>query len=532
MADNQFYPSKPTLQTFIKMKNKNIFIGLCLATVAAGFALVSCNDLDLEPLDKSTAVSYYKTTADFDGAIFAAYSSMQDMWVVNGETGRGGGDGWGAFWAISLATSDDVTTNSLASSNGANILLDATNLDEGNYNTNNKFTYTLYSQIYEGIARANIVIENVANGENELTAQEQQQYIGEAKFIRGFFHFLAAQIWGTPPLVTEVPKTIEGLTYSNSTKDDLYAAIIRDFKDASDALPTSWDAANIGRATKWAAKAFEGKAYVWNEQWNDAVSAFEQVESNGGYALLADYQDVFAWANENSTESVFEIQYGGPFSDDNGWVYDDNHSENFKASQGIARTWFMYTNRAFGDNNSLAWYVPTTELLDLYQQEPDDKRIGYNFYLPGDEFVGFSDSGPFPPEPYNPDFSETGISIKKYFGPENEDASQYRNNVTFNNERFLRYSEVLLLHAEALLQGGSGGTKTPEELVNATRVRAGLTPIASVTLTDLMEEKRKELAFETTRFFDMIRWGLNGAKFLPFPQAEIDRNQGNLVQNP
>lgn len=519
------------------MKYKTQLLALFLfSVVGAVVFMVSCNDLDLAPLDKSTSVSYYKSRQDFDGAVFAAYSSMQDMWVVNGETGRGGGDGWGSFWAISLAPSDDVQTNSLASSNGSGILADAINLDKYTWNTNNKMTYTLYSQIYEGITRANLVLENVDNGQNKLTVDEQKQFIAEAKFIRGFFHFLAAQIWGTPPLVTETPKSIEGLTYSNSTKEALYAAILQDFKDAADGLPTSWDAANIGRATKYAAKAFEGKANVWAENWNDAVAAFETVESNGGYTLLPDYEDVFAWSNENSMESIFEIQYGGPFSDDNGWVYDDNHSENFKASQGIARTWFMYTNDAFAGSNSLAWYVPTTNLLDLYKTEPGDKRIGYNFYQPGDDFQGFAYGNQNPLEPYDPTRSETGISIKKYFGPKNVEPNQYKQNVTFNNERFLRLPEVLLLHAEALLKGGApkGGSpyQTADACINASRTRANLPALNGATLADMQAEKRKELAFETARFFDMIRWGQGGAKFLPFPQAEIDRNLGRLVQNP
>lgn len=519
------------------MRYKIPLLALFLSTVVGGVVfMVSCNDLDLVPLDKSTAVSYYKTQQDFDGATFAAYSSMQDMWVVNGETGRGGGDGWGSFWAISLAPSDDVQTNSLASSNGANILADATNLDRYAWNTNNKMTYTLYSQIYEGITRANLVIENVENGQNSLTPEQQKQFLAEGKFIRGFFHFLAAQIWGTPPLVLETPKSIEGLSYSNSTKEALYGAILQDFKDASNDLPASWDAANIGRATKYAAKAFEGKVNVWMGNWNEAVSAFEVVESQGGYNLLADYEDVFAWSNENSSESIFEIQYGGPFSDDNGWVYDDNHSENFKASQGIARTWFMYTNDAFAGSNSLAWYVPTANLLELYKTEPADKRIGYNFYQAGDQFEGFAYGNANPVEPYDPSRSETGISIKKYFGPKNVESNQYKQNVTFNNERFLRLPEVLLLHAEALLNGGTpqGGSpyQTADACINATRTRAGLSTLTGATLAQMQAEKRKELAFETTRFFDMIRWGIGGAKFLPFPQAEIDRNAGKLVQNP
>lgn len=520
------------------MKNKILISVSLLLILSIGVIVPSCNKLDLTPLDKTTAATFYKTADDFNAAIFAAYSSMQDMWVVNGETNRGGGDGWGAFWAISMVPTDDVKINSLASSNGSAMRDDAARLDNPtSFNSTNTHIYTLYSQVYEGIARANLVLENVNNGKNILTSAQKKQFTAEAKFIRGFFHFIAAQVWKSAPLVTEVPKSTTGLVYSNSDPNILLAACAADFKDAAADLPATWDASNLGRITKWGAKAFEGKVYVWQQKWNDAVDAFEQAEKNGGFQLLSDYEEVFAYANENSSESIFEVQYGGPYSDDNGWVYDDNHSESFKASQGIARNWFFYTNDAFGGSNSLAWYVPTQSLLAEFNAEPSDKRKSYSmFTTAGETYQSFAYGNRNPDEPYNPSRSETGLSIKKYFGPKNIDPNSYRANVTFNNERFFRFSEVLLLHAEALLKGGTPkGISTYQSAlacVNATRVRAGLQPLASVSEAQLRSEKRKELAFEPARYFDMIRWGIGGAKVFPFPQAEIDRNQGKLVQNP
>jgi starch-binding outer membrane protein, SusD/RagB family len=522
------------------MKNKFLIAGIVLTTLVVSIIISACNKLNLTPLDKTTAATFYKTTADFDAAIFAAYSSMQDMWVVNGETGRGGGDGWGAFWAISMAPTDDVKINSLASTNGSGMLNEARKLDNMDFNTTNSHIYTLYSQVYEGIARANLVLENVNNGSNSLTDDEKTKFTAEAKFIRGFFHFIAAQIWKTAPLVTETPKSTEGLTYSNSDPAALLAACAADFKDASDGLPSSWDAANTGRATKWCAKAFQGKVHVWEQKWNEAVDAFEQAEANGSYQLLPDYEDAFAYAKENSNESVFEVQYGGPYSDDNGWVYDDNHSESFKASQGIARNWFFYTNDAFGSgggSNSLKWYVPTQSLKTEFESEPGDNRLAASlYYIPGEDYTSFAYSGPAQSLVFDPASSETGLAIKKYFGSKNVDPNEYKQNVQFNNERFFRFSEVLLLHAEALINGGTpkgqSAYQTAASCVNATRQRAGLTAVGSVTLAQLQSEKRKELAFEPARYFDMIRWNIGGAKILPFPQAEIDRNQGSLVQNP
>ena len=521
------------------MKSKFLIAAVIITAISISVIIPACNKLDLTPLDKTTAATFYKTPADFDAAIFAAYSSMQDMWVVNGETSRGGGDGWGAFWAISMAPTDDIKINSLASSNGTGMLNEARKLDALTFNTTNTHIYTLYSQVYEGITRANLVLENIDNGNNSLTAAQKTQVGAEAKFIRGFFHFIAAQIWKTAPLVTEVPKATSGLKYTNSDPTALLTACANDFKDASAGLPPTWDAANTGRATKWCAKAFEGKVYVWQQKWNEAVDAFEQVEKNGNYSLLPEYEDAFAYAKENSSESIFEVQYGGPYSDDNGWVYDDNHSESYKASQGIARNWFFYTNDAFGSgggSNSLKWYVPTQSLKAEFELEPGDKRLGASmYYIPGETYPSFAYSNRNPDEPYNPAGSETSLSIKKYFGLKNVDIGEYKQNVQFNNERFFRFSELLLLHAEALLKGGvpKGVSiyQSAKACIDATRLRAGLPAKASYSFADLQSEKRKELAFEPPRYFDMIRWNIGGAKILPFPQAEIDRNQGSLKQN-
>ena len=125
--------------------------------------------------------------------------------------------------------------------------------------------------------------------------------------------------------------------------------------------------------------------------------------------------------------------------------------------------------------------------------------------------------------------------MKKYMGSKNNDPAFYRNGVTFNNERFFRYSELLLLHAEALLNGGAAKGvsvyQTADACINATRSRAGLSNLSGATISDLQKEKQKELCFEPARYFDMIRWNIGGAKIYPFPQAEIDRNGGSLVQN-
>lgn len=496
--------------------------------------VISCNKLSLTPLDKTTTATFYNTKKDFDGGLFGAYSSMQDLWAVNSATSFGGHNGWGSFWAVSMLASDDAEPNAFSVTGGVSTPdPELSDIDALNLKPTNRFVYTTYAETYEGINRANIVLEQVENGHNNLTADEKKAVVAEAKFIRGFFHFIAAQIWKTAPIVTETSKSLQQ-TYTNGDPTALLQQCLDDFKTAAQDLPASWDDANTGRATKWAARAYEGKVDVWLQKWDDAVVAFEDVEKNGGYDLLPDYEDEFAIANENSVESVFEVQYGGPYSDDNSWILDDNGNEDFKSTQGVTRTQFFVLRDSAGSNR---WYAPTKKLKALFDEEPTDKRLPATlYYVDGEDYTTYVAGGnQVTKGTFRTFLSSTGLAIKKYLGSKNVDPSGYRQGVSFNNERFFRYSEVLLLHAEALLSGGApkGGStfQTADACVNKTRSRAGLSPLSGVTLAQMQKEKQKELCFEPARYFDMIRWNIGGAKIFPFPQEEIDRNKGDLKQN-
>jgi starch-binding outer membrane protein, SusD/RagB family len=518
----------------MRKKNRLYFLLIILTGISGAMVIESCNKLNLTPLDKTTTSTFFTKKGDFDGGIFAAYSSMQDLWAINSATSFGGKNGWGSFWVVSMLASDDAEFNTSQN----NTVADAQDVDALNLKANSRFIFTVYAETYEGINRANIVLEAVNNGKNNLTDAEKKAVVAEAKFIRGFFYFLAAQMWKTAPIVTETAKTLQQ-TYKNSDPTALLQASLDDFKAAATDLPASWDDGNTGRATKWTARAYEGKVDVWMKKWNEAVVAFEDVEKNGGYELLSDYEDVFASAKENSKESVFEVQFGGPYSDDNSWILDDNGNEDFKSTQGTARIWFF---NARINGGGVRWFVPTTKLKALFDEEPGDKRLDAALYhKEGEDYTAYDGGGvtpgvftkALPPDPTSQ--SPTGLAIKKYMGSKNTNPAFYRNGVTFNNERFLRYPEVLLLHAEALLSGGTpkGGSiyQTADACINATRNRAGLSNLSGATLAQLQKEKQKELCFEPARYFDMIRWNVGGAKIFPFPQDEIDRNRGSLIQN-
>ncbi len=487
----------------------------------------SCNNLDLEPLDRVTENAFYNTKAEFDGAIFASYSSIQKFWGNSTETLNERGE----YWKMSLVTSDNVAADDVTSDqisrNLDNLLFDAFAVP----------FQSIYSIVYEGIFRANLVLEKL-DGDHELTDEEITQLEGEAKFLRAWFHFQALKMWGTPPLSLEVNRDLNNLSLPNATQEELYTQILSDFEEAASKLPASWDVSNLGRATAWSAKAYLGKVNVWKEDWTAAITAFEDVIQNGPYILLPNYEDVFAFDNENNAESIFEIQFGGPFSDDNLWVFDDIHSEAFKGTQGIARTgYFDAGNGAPGGKSG--WFVPTQDLLSAF--EAGDLRREVSIYEEGDTY--YTTDG-FRSIPYDTAWSSTDLTIKKYRGARNvvPDNHAPHFQADFNNERWFRFAELKLLYAEALLETGRDAEALQQ--INDIRNRAGLADLdAPANLMEaLRQEKRVELAFEGHRWFDVVRWGIGAEVFgdqwqdryslFPFPQSEIDRSGGVLEQNP
>lgn len=504
---------------------KKIVLFIACALLLGNF---SCSDeLDLQPLDRVSTDAFYKNRADFDGAIFASYSSIQDFWGTSTETlGE-----FGEFWKISMTITDDVAADA---NNGAS----SRDIDNLILRSSDVPFAAVYTQIYEGIYRANLVLSRL-DGENDLTPEDKTILSGEAKFLRGWFHFQAMKMFGTPPLALEIRTDINDQAIANATQDELFTAILADFSEAATGLPDSWDSGNTGRVTSWAAKSYVGKVNVWKQDWTAAITAMADVVDNGPYSLVTDYEQVFAFDNENNSESIFEVQYGGPFSDDNLWVFDDTHSEDFKASQGTGRGWHWDAGSG-APGGKLGQWAPTQDLVDAF--EPGDTRIQTILYQDGDTYYSFD--GSRYELPYDNTWSSTGYTLKKYRGSTNSVGGNHSPNgqADFNNERWFRFAELKLLYAEALIRGG-GDLGIAVQQIQDIRDRAGLTdPMDPDPLTAMMQEKRVELALEPHRYFDITRWGIGATVFgaawedrfniFPFPLSEIDRSQGLLTQNP
>ena len=239
-------------------------------------------------------------------------------------------------------------------------------------------------------------------------------------------------------------------------------------------------------------------------------------------------------------ESIFEIQFGGPHSDDNVWVFDDTHSESFKASQGTGRSMYWDAGgftTSEGDGGKNGWWTPTEDLVSTF--EPGDARLSSFIYKAGDTYYVWNSA--VIEKDFDPGWSSTGYVVKKYGGRRNVAAGDFsgNNQGNFNNERMFRFAELKLLYAEALLAEGRVGEATTQ--INDIRDRAGLPDLPGpATMADLQKEKRLELCFEGHRWFDIRRWGIGAAIFgsawddkyevYPIPQSEIDRTKGTPGQ--
>lgn len=516
---------------------KKYFLILVLASSGL-FFFTQCNDLDLQPLDAITEEAFYQTASDFRGAVLASYSSMQSF---NGTSTENLGE-CAEWWKITLMTTDDITFDDVnLSGNGACATSSA--MDNFTYTADDKAFQSLFTHIYQGIFRANLVLDKLQL-ENELTDTEKTAFEAEARFLRAYFHFQSYKFWGGQgPLALETRRDVNDIALPNSTPEAMETAMIDDFNFAASNLPESWDDANLGRATAWAAKAYIGKVNLYAKKYGAAVTAFEEVYNMGPYSLMSTYDDVFSFDFENNSESIFEMQYGAN-SDDNGWVLDDNHSENFKASQGIMRAWWQDAGRG-APGGGLGINIPTPELINAF--EAGDPRKACNIYTADDPYYAVGVNG----VAYDASWSPTGATMKKYRGENVAKMNPVNFAIDYNNERLFRYADAILMYAEALIESG-GDLGLATNLINEVRGRSfpGGTPIADgLSAADLTQalrrERRVEFPFEGHRLFDLVRWGIatetfaaqgksfsmaGGNAIFPLPQSEIDRGGGVLTQ--
>lgn len=385
-----------------------------------------------------------------------------------------------------------------------------------------------WNTLFLAVRRANVVIERVPG--ISMNEELRDRYIGEARFLRAFFYFDLVRAWGEVPIVTSV----EPQVLSRSPVTEVYDFIEADLEFAISVLPEKSEyptPADLGRATKGAAKALLAKVHLFQGEWTDAASLADEVINSGEYSLEPDFDNANSETGEHGVESVFEV---GAFREEN----IDNGGNAYANVQGVRGT----PNRGWGFNR------PTLDLRNEF--EAGDPRLESTVLYLGEVIDGVTIIGDGPTPDASVDShgqAEIECFNQKVWTPGETVPPQFG-----HNRRMIRYADVLLIAAEA--HNENNNSTTALDYLNEVRERAregnaGILPDRVFTTqaqlrADIYHERRVELAMEGHRFWDLVRTnravtvlgplGFQSGKHELFaiPQTEFDLTQGAIGQNP
>lgn len=339
--------------------------------------------------------------------------------------------------------------------------------------------------------------------------------IAECHFFKGTVYFYIARIWGDAPIVNNPGGTILSGDFNipRYYKADVLRFALEELKKAEAGLP---ETDVPGRVTKYSAKGMMAKLYLYRKDYDSAKTKALEVINSGKYNLFTDYAGMFnSSANNNNIESLFSIQHqltGNPWGSGN-QKNPDRGPGNLQTSE--ASMWELYT--------------PSRDIIAAYESgdlrrkgsimehgwsnsnwKPKNSNATYNAFMANgykyDTLQPVGDGG---------QKNQVRANIAKYVvGPGSAFGGEAVLGMnTGINTMMLRYADILLIYAEAVL-GTSASTTDASALAafNKVRQRAGLLQKTSLTLDDIMKERRIEFAFEGDYWFDIQRQGFAKAK--------------------
>jgi len=401
-------------------------------------------------------------------------------------------------------------------------------LDNLTYEADNGLINDLWNAYYDIVSGANYSIHQMPLFEETLLDASDKLYAhqcqGEVKAIRAYAYFNLTRLYGRVPLIDTLLTADQLAAVSQSNTSQLYDFIEKDLKEAVEVLPESYTNDWAGRINKYTAMALKAKVHMYQAEWDSVASLTDKIITSGRYGLLTDFREVFSIDGENSRESLFELQ--------------SSTLGNTTGYQTFIEYAYVQGPRGNTPSNMQGWgfCTPSQNLIDFYTARGEVIRPATTLLYRGTKT----------PEG---DSIKTICTNPVYNGKVYTPAGY--NNWNFNgygfdhNVRILRYADILLMYAEAKVNGATAVTAsgmTADDAVNLVRERAGLLPLAGVTLQQIWDERRAELAMEEDRFFDLIRTGQAAAalsskgfvtgrhEVYPIPSAQMQLNP-TLTQN-
>ncbi len=489
------------------MKKISIYIITVWASLA--IALSSCNKLTENPTSVIVETQFFKTASDATSAVNAIYGTLN-------------ADPAGDFPLYGRQLNllvENASDNQVYSPSNTNP--DVRALGTATYIASNSRVQKVWQQIYYGINRANIAIDNIPNV--PIDTALRSRLVREARFIRGLLYFDLVRLWGDVPLVLHNPNSLDlnSLFVKRNPAEEIYTQIISDLKDATN-LPKSFTGADLGRATSGAAHTLLAKVYLTRKEYSKSLVELNTVINGGyGYALFTNYRDVFQKPTKNGVEHIFSVQFETNLGEAN-------------STQNLSQSFSSFNTGTFPID------IPADSSVSKLFAKTDTRKA-VTFYdsvynAATGKYVVFKNA-------YTPyfnkfvDYSLSPLSIQSQSGI---------------NYPVLRYADVLLMYAEVVNEI-SGPTADAYAAINKVRTRANVADLTTglsqaAFRESVFLERRKEFIQEGHRWFDLVRQGGTtlvdalhkipqktgvDAKYnlFPIPQAEILLNN-QLTQNP
>jgi hypothetical protein len=526
--------------------------------------------LERTPLGMETTATFYSSEDNAVQAVTACYAVM----VYRGSFSRN-------FWAFGDVASDD--TEAAGEVGGAD-QPDMQRIDQMLHVPTNAYFFEYWRNIYEGINNCNIVLEKFPDA--DFNEDIKSRLMGEAKFLRAIYHFYLNSIFGGIPIITRILLPDEYYSTPRNTIAEVLHQVQADLQEAASALPDTYSSlSDDARATKGAARAYLLKALVFEssyaknysdderfegceEKWDEAWNVAQQIIGSGVYKLEPHYADLWTEAGDESKEHIFRVVNAAMNITGSEYINTALVSSSHNTYQSVRAYWEYDTitgDSVIIEGQILGWGLnaPTYNLAAEY--EPGDPR---------EKISIVTDSDTIEIDP-----TASGVSIFRRAAP-SYGSPTMMNNAKYDPEpnewvirsffrgpldiKMFRYADVLLLAAEAAIELNRPGDALG--YINMLRTRArnsGNTgqpvDLTSVTLANVIHERRVELAMEAHRFFDIVRWGiaydrLNGLyratdtlggvdgnpiefiigknEFFPIPEEELILSKGSIKQNP
>ena len=512
---------------------KYIYLGLSVAL--AVFSTTSCNQklLDIPQKGVISYEDFYQTDEDAESALTTVYAQFINLINAQGSNNPA--------WNVVVNAMGDELYWGGGKKDGSSSGAQDMNEFRNTYDSTIPHIRVVYKGLYSLIYKCNLVIDNFYGENGELSdSQIKKRCVAEARVVRAWAHFTLATFWGNPPLVEHV--LAGDARPTNCDHQQLMDWCIAEFKAAiPDLEPRQGknDKAGAYRVTTGVGYAFLGKAQVFNKDWNGAKESLKKVIDSGNYALAPteDLWNLFHMTCDGNEEKILEMNYMYNDGISMGeWKYHFQRNQalflrNIKKYPSV----LIQAGDGWGNNVS-----PTKPFMDaIMAHEPNSARrkawfVSYeefitNFPYPLDASeakvpdsegnkvkVSYKADADMTVEEKLMDFRR-GLNCEKYdetyanYGyyfmkllPWQSDLIPNNATVTQENRIIMRYAEVLLLYAEACaMTSDNDGLK----YLNMVAERAGAPLYDALTMDNVKQEKWFELAWEGTRFWDLVRWG-------------------------